>query len=150
MTHQDEASRSALSDGDGQSDGSRTNDDDDDDASEEQGEAEEDSEDGPSEPEEGEESGGGEEGATQEAAEAAAAPTTQDAERRRPVAPLFSFPPGPRVRRTEAEENLQVSAFFFLGSGGGFLSIFYRASPPSASKTRKGGDLCADVSEAGV
>ena len=30
-------------------------------------------------------------------------------EKRRPVAPLFSFPPGPRVDRTEAEESLQVS-----------------------------------------
>eukprot|EP00904_Undaria_pinnatifida_P002520 jgi/Undpi1/12269/HiC_scaffold_5.g01945.m1 len=28
-------------------------------------------------------------------------------EKRRPVAPLFSFPPGPRVDRTEAEESLQ-------------------------------------------
>lgn len=35
------------------------------------------------------------------------ASTTQTA--KRPTAPLFSFPPGPRVDRTKAEESLQVS-----------------------------------------
>lgn len=35
--------------------------------------------------------------------------TAVEQERRRPTAPLFSFPPGPRVRRTDAEEMLQVS-----------------------------------------
>ncbi|CAN0388629.1 unnamed protein product [Pylaiella littoralis] len=39
------------------------------------------------------------------AASAAGAATAQ--ERQGPVAPLFSFPPGPRVHRTEAEESLQ-------------------------------------------
>eukprot|EP00752_Nemacystus_decipiens_P008550 g7637.t1 len=46
-----------------------------------------------------------EEGAEKEGAPTAA--TAQEGERRRPVAPLFSFPPAPRVQRTEAEESLQ-------------------------------------------
>lgn len=41
--------------------------------------------------------------------EGRAAAATDGEERRRPVAPLFSFPPGPRVRRTEAEDSLQVN-----------------------------------------
>ncbi|CAM9981030.1 unnamed protein product [Ectocarpus sp. 6 AP-2014] len=57
---------------------------------------------------EGDEDGerGEEEGAGSGAGGGAAA-ATEGEERRRPVAPLFSFPPGPRVRRTEAEDSLQ-------------------------------------------
>lgn len=57
--------------------------------------------------ERGEEEGAGSGG---EGGAAAAAAATEGEERRRPVAPLFSFPPGPRVRRTEAEDSLQVNA----------------------------------------
>lgn len=32
----------------------------------------------------------------------------------RPTAPLFSFPPGPRFDRTEAEESLQVRCLLIL------------------------------------
>eukprot|EP00903_Cladosiphon_okamuranus_P016414 g15135.t1 len=96
-----EANRAELTDdGDqgGVSEDSRTGDT----SAEEDPEAGGDTEDGPAAEEEGEESGEGEGGK-----EATATALGQEGERRRPVAPLFSFPPGPRVQRTEAEESLQ-------------------------------------------
>lgn len=50
----------------------------------------------------------GDDGGATEAAEGA----TREQQRKqqpRPTAPLFSFPPGPRVERTKAEESLQVT-----------------------------------------
>lgn len=101
VSHQGESSRAGLTDDDnqsGESEESRT-----DDAS---GDEESEAEDTEAHEAEG---GGEDEGAAEEAAAA-----TQEAERRRPVAPLFSFPPGPRVQRTEAEESLQVGSLVWI------------------------------------
>lgn len=109
---QDEANPGVSTAGDGDGDG------DDQDFSEEvseeggsaEGVREEEEEEEEQEQEQGED--GNAEGG---AASAAGAATAQ--ERQGPVAPLFSFPPGPRVHRTEAEESLQVrksTAFVFM------------------------------------
>ena len=97
VAHQDDPSRSVLTDDDSQSGDSEESRTDDASAGEESeaGDAEE----GEAESEEEQEESSAKEGAA----------ATQEGERRRPVAPLFSFPPGPRVQRTEAEESLQVS-----------------------------------------